>query len=400
MNTKKPFYFVGRGPDSKSLLIRAWLVKSFFTDFEIKGRSLCDDVQAIEKAVSSLHSKKEIHCGDSAAALRFMALRTSRTKGSWILSGSRELFSRPHQPLLRLLSQLGVKAELQDQTLRIESQGWRLQGDALHLSMNVSSQFASAVMLSSFNLEKDLFISIEGRPLSLSYFKMTLSFLKNLGLKIEGSFPEFHIPKGQGLQKKSCLIEPDMSCLFALASFAALNGQAVFSPWPAKSLQPDYKFPEILKKMGVVIHKKEQALKVSSPEGGLHGGSFDLSSNPDLFCSLAVLCALAKGESRLFGAPHLSHKESPRIEQTLKLLKPTGREISVLDGGLEIKGPLNRPSQSPPQGPEKILFDTSDHRMAMAAALLAYGGFRVEVKAPHCVNKSFPDFWKIIEKMT
>ena len=365
MNIKKPFNFLGKGPDSKSLLNRAWLVKSFYPDFEIKGQNFCEDVKVIEKAVLCFHQKKEIPCGDSAAALRFMALRASREKGSWILTGSPQLFSRPQQPLLQLLSQLGVKADLEDQKLIIRSEGWALQGDALHLLMDFSSQFASALMLSSFHLEKDLFISIEGRPLSLGYLEMTLSFLNNLGLQIKGSFPEFHIPKGQSLKKNFCVIEPDISCLFALASFAALNGKAVFTPWPEKSLQPDYEFPAMLKKMGVIAQQKNNILQISPPKGRLHGSSFNLHSHPDLFPSLAVLCSLAEGESRLFGAPHLQHKESSRIETTAKLLKHTGRKIEIFDEGLKIKGHLKIPNK-------KIIFDPQgDHRMAMAAALLA-----------------------------
>ena len=50
---KKPFQFMGSGPFSKSLLNRAWVVKSYYPSFEILGSSSCDDVQIIENAVHS-----------------------------------------------------------------------------------------------------------------------------------------------------------------------------------------------------------------------------------------------------------------------------------------------------------------------------------------------------------
>ena len=125
----------------------------------------------------------------------------------------------------------------------------------------------------------------------------------------------------------------------------------------------------------------------------LKGISCDLNSCPDLFPSLAVLCSLSQGESLLYGAPHLKYKESDRIQVTAQLIQKINRAVQIKDDGLFIKE-----SKGIEWSEEKIFFDPqSDHRIAMAAALLIYAGINVQIKNPGCVKKSFPEFWNIID---
>ena len=450
---KEPFYFIGKGPDSKSLLNRAWLVKSYFPHFKIKGQSLCDDIQIIEKAVISLNKKQPVFCGSSATALRFMALRVSREKGNFVLTGSKQLFARPHQQLTHILSQLGVESFFENNKLMIQSRGWQAHGDALHFSSQTSSQFASAVFLNGFQLERDLFISLEGDPVSLPYLEMTLLFLKNLGMKINGRFPEFHIPKNQKITTEDYTLEPDMSCLFSLACFSALKGKAIFTPWCGNSLQPDSRFPSILEQMGCLVERKNQALQISPPlltnnktspnssttkenssahlpvhstspvsptdlsthPPGTHpltavpalkGIECNLNSSPDLFPSLAVLCALSTNKSRLYGISHLKYKETDRLQATGRLIQQMGRKADISPDELIIqeeqavsvqKDKSVVQDQSAKALEKNIIFDPKeDHRMAMAGALLSHAGFNISIQNPSCVNKSFPEFWNII----
>ena len=383
--------FVGRGPDSKSLLSRAYIIRSYDSDFKVTGSNTCDDVQVIQKALKDFKKNKPIFCGQSATALRFMALRVSRKPGVYALSGEKGLFKRPHQTLIKILNQLGVSVQLQnDNQMVISSEGWKPQGDALTFSSDISSQFASAVLLNSFNLEKDLFLSLEGSVLSLSYLKMTLLFLRNLGFVVKGEFPELCIPAHQKITKKSYSAEPDMSCLFTLACFAVLSGQAVFTPWVRESIQPDAVFPSLLLKMGADVRENRGVLKISAVQKRC-GLLKNLKNNPDMFPLLAVLCALSEGESFLYGVPHLRFKESDRLSLTAHLIQQTGRKVMQTQDGLRIKGSLKRGER------RLIVFDPQeDHRMAMAGALLLCTGFDVKIKNPECVNKSFPEFWKII----
>ena len=393
--SKKEFYFSGPGPFSKSLLIRALLTKSFFPDFEIQGQSLCEDVLTAQKAVQSLREgSREFDFGLSAGVLRFFALRVSREKGQFLFRAKPALWRRPLTGLFLLLSQLSVEAKKTAEGLLISSQGWKIQGDGVYVPSQTTSQYASALVLNGWGLKNDLYFTLEGSPVSYSYFKMSLIFAQRLGLAVKGGPREFCIPKGQSLKTKTYLPERDKSCLFALAVFAALKGQAAFSDWEEESLQPDSLFPELLSQMGVPIRRSQARLTVSRCPR-LKALNCHLKNTPDLFPLLAVLCSQAKGQSELMGLAHLRFKESDRLEKTRELLEKCGWPIAVQGNGAVIQG--QRGSSMADTAPFVFSAD-NDHRMVMAGELARQIGAPVTIKGKHFVHKSFPDFYSLIKK--
>ena len=384
------FYFLGKGPFSKSLLLRALIVKSYFPALQIKGNSECDDVLSLKRGLENLKNRTIINCLHGGAVLRFLALRASRECGSFVLNGSVDLFQRPMQELQIILNQLACKVRLTEHSLILKSQGWCLSGDALTVSANRSSQFVSAILLNSWKLNRDLFINVEGDMVSSSYFQMTLSFLRSLGMQIIGENREYCIPARQEIHQFIYQPEPDMSCLFSLA--ALTKKESVFTDWPTQSLQADFIFPALLRKMGFQVKQTNQALKIAIGKS-VKPIKYNIKNCPDLFPVLAALCALAEGISHLYGAPHLRYKESNRIEQMAKLLRQTGRKVKVLNDGLIIEG---KSVSSDGEKKSVIYFDPKeDHRMVIAAAVLKKAGEPIQILNPAVVNKSFPDFWSI-----
>ena len=388
---KNNFSFLGKAPLSKSLLNRALIVKSWFPDFSIKGFSQCEDILVMTKALKDFsENKTKFHCGLSATAFRFLAVRLSRENGDFLLTGDKALLDRPMEDLHKLLSQLSVFSENTKTGLRISSKGWQAQGDCIHVPSQISSQYASALILNSWNLEQDFYFSLEKNPISFPYFQMTLSFLKNLDFPIQGQEREFYIPKRQSLKIKHYQPEQDKSCLFALACFAALNGQAVFLDWGKKSLQPDHIFPDILQKMNVSVEKKDKKLIISKSEN-LKPVQFDLKGTPDLFPLLSILCAKAEGLSELKGLSHLAFKESNRLSKTEELLKHCGIKIHIQKDHCVIHGRKHWPQVAP------FEFDTEkDHRMLMAGELVASLGISISILGKDSINKSFPEFYSLI----
>ena len=410
------FYFLGSGPDSKSLLLRALIVKSYFPNFQIKGNDKfqdCKDVYYMKQGLKSLSSTDQlkiynknesinesetshhvINCHHGGAVLRFLALRCAREKMNVTLKGSASLFNRPMKELKSLLNQLGCETHIEENSIKIKSTGWHILGDALHVSGNRSSQFASAVLLNSWKLSYPLFLKIEDKMSSASYFQMTLSFLRSLGMHIDEGENEYHIPAHQEIRKISYQPGQDMSCLFALSALAVINGELCITDWPNKSLQPDFVFPEILKDMGVSIEQTGKKLKVHGIIDNLKPIEWNMNNCPDLFPVLAVLCSLANGTSKLYGAPHLVYKESNRIQQIADLLNLVDRKTKILEDGLIIEG---IPIKENDWGyKDEILFNSKeDHRLAMAGAVLKEAGLPVKILNPEVVNKSFPDFWSL-----
>ncbi len=385
-----PLAFVGKLSSSKSMLNRALLAQSYAPQLKIAGDSDCEDVVLMEAALQAFEKNEIIQAGSAGTVLRFMALRASRQPGRFVIQGEKRLFQRPQQELIKILKQLGVSAELQESAIVIEGQGWKLQGDTLLVPAEKSSQFATGVLLNAWDLPFDLFVSRGSKKVSEGYWRMSTDMAQKLGMHIDFWDGDFRVPRGQKITNDQIAMEIDMSSAFAIAAVAAISGRATILDFPEKSLQPDSAFVPILKRMGVALKSEGRVLKIEKAER-LNGVAVNLSSTPDLFPVLAALCALAHGESDLYGAPHLIHKESNRLQKMVEWLGAVGREVLVKEDGVVIRG------ESPAKPGGLLRFDCEqDHRLAFAAAVFRAAGFPVEIQNPQVVQKSFPEFWNIL----
>lgn len=384
-----PFSFIGRLSASKSILNRLLIAQSYASDLEISAQSACDDVQLMRAALASLSQKKVMQAGSAGTVLRFMALRASREPGRHSIEGSERLFQRPQDELIKILRQLGVRAELTKSALVMESEGWKLQGDTLLVPADRSSQFASSILLNSWNLPFDLYVALGPQKVSEGYWRMTIRLMQSLGLRIDFWDNDFRVPKQQAIRVNRMNCEIDLSSAFVIAALAAVNGRASLLDFPSDSLQPDAAFVDILRSMGASLAHEGSVLKIEKARH-LGGVRVNLKNSPDLFPILAVLCGLAEGESELYGAPHLAYKESNRLVRMAEILRAMGRKVHLEEGALHISGPIQHSKK-------EIVVDTDqDHRIAFAGAVLKAGGYPVKIVEPNVVEKSFPDFWRII----
>lgn len=394
MSFTKKFNFAGDIPASKSLYNRYLILKSFEPRIKIFGSSNCEDVRTLEKCIDSLALNQQVfHCGEGGTTLRFLALRLSRLKGQFTITGNESLMKRPHSELLSIFKQFGVFAKIHEKSIEIESSGWQ-PVECLKVDGQISSQFYSAILLSAWDLNFALKISKHIEILSESYFTMTLSTVRQFGLKLEetGGFLIVHpspLPTALGIS-----VEADTSSAFSIAALAVLYGTSTIENWPHNSLQPDSAFCLILEKMGAKLKIENNILKIFQTET-LLGITEDLHNMPDLFPVLAVLCAFAKTSSRLFGAPHLKVKESNRIAKIAELFNLCKIKYRLLDDGLEIF-----PSVSLHQlHNEGIIFSAeNDHRLVMAGHLLKPIFPYLEIKNENAVKKSYPEFLEIFNQ--
>jgi 3-phosphoshikimate 1-carboxyvinyltransferase len=293
-----------------------------------------------------------------------------------------------------VLEQLGARVEAGDASspgLVIHGpESWRTDRP-LTIDRGLSSQFASGVLLSAWELEAPLTVRFTGEAVSEGYFSMTRELVRRAGLTVEESVDAVTVPPGQKVRPDTYRAEIDLSSAFALAAAAAVAGEANITPFPESSLQPDRVFVDILRAMGVPVERAGSTLRVRRA-ARLESIEWCLRDSPDLFPVLGVLCSLAEGRSRLFGAPHLGLKESNRIARTVELISALGRTVEERPDGLIVHGQgLDRVHDRPfPFDPDH------DHRLAMAAGVARKAGFAVEVSEPDVVNKSFPSFWSTI----
>ena len=395
----KKFSFRGTLPCSKSILNRLLILKSHKPSFEIEGDSNCDDVNLMKKAFKDLEDGMALDCGSAGTTFRFLAMRVSRLAAQNFLRASTRLLTRPHDEMLNLLQEFQVEYEMEPEGLFISSGGWRprdLTGNEFTVQVDCSrsSQFASSVLINSWELPFDIKLVLTGAGVSLGYFHMTKEMVTQAGMQVQQrNEHEYLIPANQQITAPMMRAEIDLSSAFAIAALAAAAGDAEIQFFPSVSLQPDFAFVEILRNMGAGIQLKDGSLCVKRPEGGLRAVEVDLRNCPDLFPVLSVLCALADGESRLHGAPQLAFKESDRIGKSAELVRRMGRKVETSAEGMLIHGSTEL------NFPWKAKFDPDqDHRLAMAASIAQAVGAKIEITDPTVVNKSFPEFWQIYEK--
>jgi 3-phosphoshikimate 1-carboxyvinyltransferase len=395
MSGVRSFRFAGELPASKSILNRLLVIGSFAApgEFTVRGESNADDVRHLREGLAALADGRPADCGAAGTVFRFLALRASRLPGRHRLTGTPRLLARPIAPLIDVLRRLGASAEVatgDDAALVVEGDGrWTLDRP-IEVERSRSSQFASAVLLSAWELSGPLRLRFSGDPVSEAYLTMTVALVRNAGLSVDTGHEEWIVAPGARVRPGEHRAEMDLGAAFAVAAAAAVAGEAELAPFPVPSLQSDRVFVDILAAMGVPLEQLGDTLVVKRAEA-LRPIDWNLRDSPDLFPVLSVLAALADGPSRLLGAPHLGLKESDRLAKSAALVAALGRAFEPHPDGLVIHGQGRKRHDRP------IEFDTDqDHRLAMAAGVAIKAGFDVRVTDPGVVAKSFPDFWSAI----
>lgn len=383
-----------QGPvtSSKSVMNRALLLSTYNSGAQILGLSEADDVKHMLKFVSDLQNgATEFDCGEGGTTFRFALTRLSRLEGEFRLKGTPRLLSRPHEELIEALKALGVLIEKHGDHFLIRSKGWQEpSAGVVEVSSERSSQFASSLLLNAWGLPFDLRLKLSEKRASEGYFVMSLILAQHFGMVVQQlNERELLIPKNQQVQSKVYGVESDMSSCFVLAAGAMLGGDVQMSPFPERSIQPDRSFVPILQSMGGRLFFDGQSLRVLET-ANIRAIEVDLSNTPDLFPVLSVLAGRANGTSLLSGLTTLEHKESDRLKNTMDLLKALKRDTKLEDGVLHVFGNPKPYELSAEMSPDQ------DHRMAMAMQVANWGGATIQIQNPEVVNKSFPEFWKIV----
>ena len=127
----------------------------------------------------------------------------------------------------------------------------------------------------------------------------------------------------------------------------------------------------------------------------LHGTAIGGAIIPTLIDELPVIAAMAcfaEGETIIRDAAELKVKESNRIDVMVQGLTSMGADVQETEDGMIIRG--GRPLHG------AIIDSKLDHRIAMTfavAACVAEG--ETEILGAECVNISYPEFYKDLERL-
>lgn len=397
-------------PLSKSIAARALVCEALgrreISDSLLGRLPDCRDTRDLCRALRSVadHGADpvKVDCGEGAATLRFFVAVAAATEGLCVLVDCAEgLRRRPLKTLLDALRTLGADIEGDGCPLLIR--GRRLRGGEIELDSSVSSQYASALMMIAPTMAAPLRIRFAGgKVVSAPYLHMTAKVMARYGSGCGFFTDGVAAGRGEGCCPPGVDMEPDWSAAAFFYEYALIRGvgsevRIRRLVEPSKSLQGDSDCVRLFAEAGVVTRfeadggatifcrKRRDSLKDSL--------SMDLGDTPDLVPSLAVGLCLAGIPFRLRGVGHLIYKECDRSEALRAGLSKFGYHIICGEDVMEWRGERCEPD------PEGVIDVYGDHRMAMAFAMAAVGTVSVRLSDPQVVGKSFPAFWREIEKI-
>lgn len=330
-------------------------------------------------------AEARVEAGDAGTVARFVAALCALGDGPYVVDGSPRMRERPMAPLATALRALGARVDGDALPLTIAGPA---AGGEIDLPVDVSSQFASALLIVAPLLDEGLVLRLIGAPVSAPFIDLTLARMRERGVEGKRSGAEIAVLPGD-YAARDVEIEGDATAAsYFFAAAAITGGRVTVDNVTGSSEQGDVGVVRHLAAMGCEVDDRA-AITVRGPRS-LRPLVADLSDISDTFPTVAVCCAFADGESRLTGLAHTRVQESDRVRAVATELRRLGADVRELADGVVI-------SPRPLHG--AVVRTYRDHRIAMAFAL---AGLRVDGTAiadPDCVAKTFPDYFSVLSDL-
>ena len=402
-------------PPSKAHTLRALFMASLAEGKSVLRNALnAEDQKAAAKALASygagirfdgknfiVHGtggkmrapSETVYTADSGVTTRFIIPVAALAEGVSVIDGSERMRERPVAELVEALEKVGVEAEILGSAgcIPVKVKGGTFKGGSTSVQGKESSQFLSAMLIAAPYTEKGLLAGVEGELKSRPYVDITLECMAAFGVNaVNRNYKEFFVRGNSKYRAGDYAIEGDYSSAsYFFAAAAVTGGKAKVENLNPYSKQGDKFFLECLEKMGCSVSNGKNFVEVRG--GKMKGITVSMADYPDIVPTLAVVAAFADGKTTITGVEHLALKESNRLESTAKNLRKCGIPAVAGPDYLEVVG-----KKGSARGAEIDTFN--DHRIAMAFAVMGLAVAGIRIKNPEVVAKSFPEFFKELEK--
>lgn len=251
-----------------------------------------------------------------------------------------------------------------------------LKSGSYRINGSLSGQYVSGLLFALPLLKGDSRLTIIPPFGNSGYLDMTLEVLKTFGISIQRtSETTFYIKGNQCYTPCDVTIEGDWSnaAFFCAMNYLSENNDVHVQGLNDASLQDDKIIVDYLD-------------AVSSG-----AAIINLSANPDLAPILFSVAAV-RGGSTFTGTKALNSGSNHRAKAMKEELRKFGAKLDINPNSVVIH-------DMPLHAPTVALDGHGDHRivMALSALLSVYGG---EISDAEAVNKSYPGFFKEIERIT
>ena len=375
---------------------RAFLDSLKNLGFEVNVDEKTRDVviQGMGGKIPNTHASINVRSAGTAA--RFLTVMLALAGGEYELLASPQMCRRPMQPLLDILKRAGVKFTFNGQEdhfpFIMKSQSIALKEVAI--DTGISSQFASALLMSGVLLEEGIKLILSGDRAEGSYIKMTTTMMKQFGIQVvrEGNICQVFHMNSFGL--KEYQIEPDVSgaCYF-YAMAPLLKTSVIVKNVHMDSLQGDIKFLKVLKEMGCSLEDKEEGVQIDGSDLLEYPGmDVSMKDFSDQTMTMAVLAPFAKEPTLIRNIDHIRFQECDRVNAILTELRRMEIKCEEVPecGGIKITPGIIKESE---------VETYEDHRMAMAFTLIGLKTGKITIKNPECCKKTFENYYNLIEHL-
>ena len=328
-----------------------------------------------------------IDCGLAGTVMRFVPPLAALRNGESVFDGDPHARKRPMGTTIEALSALGVTVSAEEGgtpsslPFVVEGTG-EVRGGHLVIDASASSQFVSALLLVGARFTEGLHLEHVGKAVpSLDHINMTVAVLRGAGVAVDDSVPNHWVVSPGPIRAFDQRIEQDLSNAGPfLAAALASRGTVRIPGWPDETQQVGDLWRSILAAMGAEVTLHDGVLTVT---GGPHikGGNF--ADTSELAPTVAALCALATGPSRLTGIAHLRGHETDRLAALATEINRLGGDAEETSDGLVIR---------PAKLHAGVVHSYADHRMATAGAILGLAVEGVQVEDIGTTAKTMPDF--------
>ena len=317
-----------------------------------------------------------INVRSAGTAARFLTVALAFAGGNYYLDASEQMRKRPMEPILKILEKLNIKFrfnneeyhfpfELSSQFTEDEEQKDKIQKDKVQkdkiqkmvaeedrcrndvaqeenemseitIDTNLSSQFASALLMAACLLPTGLKIHLTGSRTAGSYIKMTLAMMKQFGIQVKQTENCYEIAHQEGWGLTEYEVEPDVSaaCYF-YAMVPLLKTSVIVKGVQEKSLQGDIQFLNVLEQMGCQKEETPEGIRLTMKEPEMHGVDISMKDFSDQTMTLAAIAPFADRVTRIHNIGHIRFQESDRIRAILTELQRMGvrcEEAPEIDG--------------------------------------------------------------------
>ncbi len=339
---------------------------------------------------------RTLDCMNSGSTVRMLLGACAGAGIAARFDGDESLRRRPMEPVAAQLRAFGARIETAAGNLPLQLEG-RPQIETRHfILLSPSAQIKSALLFAG--LFAGVPVRVDGDHGSRDHTERLLAYL---GATIEWDRRSVSLQPGPLKSNAVDVVGDFSSAAFLVAAAAITPGSSVLvcnagvNPTRTGLL-------DALGQMGAAIELRNPRNSCGEPVADIAVEYRPLSAttiNTDLALRaidelplLAIAAAFATGTTTIAGIAPLRSKESDRVAAIARLLEGVGINVSAESKSVAIVG-------GTPAARDAVLQTHDDHRIVMAAAVLASAAGPLTVDSDASLDVSFPGFSAALERL-